>query len=195
MASIAESAAASLLIFFVLPLWIAAGLADYFCHRATRIELTSGVSESVLHLAQFGLVGIPVTAALFLEINAGYFALALLFLVLHHAVAAVDLVYANPRRRIAPREQMIHSVLEIMPITAFILLGVLRWPQLLALFGRGAETAVFEQKFKVLPTTFIFATLTSAFFLNLVPYVEELCRCVKGRSERSNTRIVATLTP
>src|SRR4051812_13986461 len=112
MASIAQSAAASLLIFFVLPLWIAAGLADYFCHRATSIETTSGVSESILHLAQFGLVGIPVTAALFLDINAGYFALAFVFLILHHAVAAVDLMYANPRRRIAPREQMIHSFLE-----------------------------------------------------------------------------------
>ena len=81
-------AAASLLVFVVLPLWIAAGLADYFCHRATRIELTSGASESVLRLVQFVLVGIPVTAAQFLNINAGYFAFALGFLVLHHAVAA-----------------------------------------------------------------------------------------------------------
>lgn len=185
MVSIAASAAASLLIFVVLPLWIAAGLADYFCHRATSIESTSGVPESILHLVQFALVGIPVTAALFLDINAGYFALALVCLILHHAVAAVDLVYADSRRRIAPREQMIHSFLEIMPITAFILVGVLHWPQLLALFGRGAEPAIFAPTIRLLPTTFIFTTLTSAFLFNLVPYAEELWRCVRGPSDGS----------
>lgn len=183
MMSVAASGAAALLAFVVLPLWIAAGLADYFCHRATSIETTSGVPESLFHLAQFGLVGIPVTAALFLDINAGYFALALVFLILHHAVAAADLVYADSRRRIAPREQMIHSFLEIMPITAFILLGVLHWPQLLALFGRGAEPAIFAPTIRLLPTAFIFTTLASAFLFNLVPYAEELWRCFRSPSD------------
>src|ERR1700710_321823 len=123
MTPFAVSAASSLLIFVVLPLWIAAGLADYLCHRATSIETTSGTRESALHLVQFALVGVPVTLALFFEINAGYFVLAAIFLLLHHAAAAVDLVYANPRRRIAPREQMIHSFLEIMPLTAACLLA------------------------------------------------------------------------
>src|SRR4051812_46782566 len=65
-----------LLGFVVLPVWIAAGFADYLCHRATQISRTSGVAESILHLAQFALVGIPLTLALFLKATAGLFLLA-----------------------------------------------------------------------------------------------------------------------
>jgi hypothetical protein len=188
MTSIAASAATSLLIFVVLPLWIAAGLADYICHRATRIETTSGATESMLHLAQFALVGVPVTAALFLDINAGFFVLAAVFVVLHHAVAAVDLVYANPRRRIAPREQMIHSVLEIMPITAFMLLGIVNWPQLLALGGHGPEAPVFTPTVRLLPLNFVLTALGSAFLLNVIPYCEEFWRCLRQPHKGASLR-------
>ena len=177
MSSYAVSAAATLLAFFVLPTWIVAGLADYFCHRAAKIETTSGTAESVLHLVQFALIGLPVIAALFLDINAGFFLGAFVLLVLHHLVAAIDLVYANPKRRIAPREQMIHSVLEIIPITAFLLLAVIYWPQFIALFRAGTEPPVFAPTLRVLPLSFILTTLSGAFMLNLVPYVEELWRC------------------
>ena len=178
MSSFASSAAASLLIFAVLPMWIAAGLADYFCHRATSIETTSGTTESILHLVQFSLVGIPVTAALFLDINAGYFLVAFILLVFHHAAAAVDLVYANPKRRVAPREQMVHSFLEIMPIAAYMLLAVLHWPQFLALWGMGSEVPVFAPEIRLLPPSLILVTLCAAFLLNLLPYLEELWRCL-----------------
>jgi hypothetical protein len=177
-------AAAALLVLVVLPLWMAAGLADYFCHRATGIEETSGPRESVLHLIQFALVGIPITLAMFLEPNAGYFALVILFVVLHHAVAAVDLVFANPRRHIAPREQMVHSVLEILPITALFLLAILYWRQFLALFGFVAEKPVFALHIRLLPIGFVVAVLSAAALLNLVPYIEELCRCV-ARARRT----------
>jgi hypothetical protein len=177
-------AAAALLVLVILPLWMAAGLADYLCHRATSIETTSGTRESVLHLIQFALVGIPITLALFLEANAGYFALAILFVVLHHTVAAVDLVFANPRRHIAPREQMAHSFLEIFPVTALFLLAVLYWRQFLALFGLGAEPPVLALHVRLLPIGFVVAVLAAAFLLNLVPYIEEIYRCV-ARARRT----------
>lgn len=59
-----------LLMYVVLPLWLAAGFADYLCHRASRIAETSGWKESLLHLLQFAELAVPVLAALFLEINA-----------------------------------------------------------------------------------------------------------------------------
>ena len=34
-----------ILLYGVLPLWVAAGFADYLCHRRTRIEATSGIVE------------------------------------------------------------------------------------------------------------------------------------------------------
>jgi len=180
----AVSGTASLLTAVVLPLWMLAGLADYFCHRATSIETTSGTREAILHLIQLALVGLPITLVLFLEANAGYFLAALVFLALHHAVAAVDLVFANPRRRIAPREQMIHSFLEILPITALILLAILHWSQFSALFGLGTETPHFAPHARPLPPGLIISVLGAAFFLNLVPYLEELYRCITQANRR-----------
>ena len=51
-------------MYVVLPLWLAAGFADYICHRASHIERTSGWKESMLHLVQFGEMAVPVLAAL-----------------------------------------------------------------------------------------------------------------------------------
>src|SRR5438874_9621319 len=54
----------AILMYVVLPLWLAAGFADYICHRASHIERTSGWKESMLHLVQFGEMAVPVLAAL-----------------------------------------------------------------------------------------------------------------------------------
>ena len=35
----------NVLMYFILPLWLAAGFADYLCHRAADIEQTSGYKE------------------------------------------------------------------------------------------------------------------------------------------------------
>src|ERR1700712_384556 len=64
------SAAQNILMYFVLPVWLAAGFADYLCHRAASIETTSGWKESLLHLLQLAEMAIPTLAAIFLEINA-----------------------------------------------------------------------------------------------------------------------------
>jgi hypothetical protein len=48
----------NVLLYFILPLWLAAGFADYLCHRAAHIETTSGAKESLLHLVQLAEMGI-----------------------------------------------------------------------------------------------------------------------------------------
>lgn len=60
-----------ILMYFIVPLWLIAGFADWLCHRASHIEKTAGVKESALHLLQFAEIGLGLLAALFLEINAG----------------------------------------------------------------------------------------------------------------------------
>src|SRR5690242_20855218 len=35
--------------YFIVPVWIGAGFLDYIWHRRTRIETTSGLSESLMH--------------------------------------------------------------------------------------------------------------------------------------------------
>ena len=71
----------AVLMYFVLPLWLVAGFADYLCHRASNIATTSGPKESMLHLLQFAEMAVGVLAALLLEIN------ALVLLIMHAAGA------------------------------------------------------------------------------------------------------------
>jgi hypothetical protein len=86
----------AVLMYFVLPVWLAAGFADYLCHRAASIETTSGWRESLLHLLQFGEMAIPTLAAIFLEINALVIATMIICLIVHHATAIWDVSYAYP---------------------------------------------------------------------------------------------------
>ena len=64
-----------------MPLWLGAGLADWYIHRRTRIEDTAGARESMIHALMFAETGVPVLLGLFCEVNAG---------VLLTAYAAVD---------------------------------------------------------------------------------------------------------
>ena len=68
----------ALLLYFIIPLWFLAGFADWLCHRATDIEHTTGVKESLLHLLMFTEIAVPLLACLFLEVNAAIFLLMIL---------------------------------------------------------------------------------------------------------------------
>ena len=183
MSDIHAHAAAIVLMFGVVPIWIAAGLADYLCHRHSRIAFTSGPGESALHLLQLALVGLPVVMTLFLEVNAGLLALWIACLLLHHAVAYWDVRFANSTRTVGPVEQMVHSFLELTPLMAFALLAILFWPQMQALAGAGGEKAqwVFALKRQMLPPAYVAAVLAAAMLLDAVPYLEELLRGLRVR--------------
>ncbi|SRR6266566_4186127 len=71
------------LLYVAVPVWLVAGVANY---RASRIECTGGPKESLLHVAQFAEAGLPLLAALLLEINAGVILLLILCLFLHQWV-------------------------------------------------------------------------------------------------------------
>ena len=62
-----DKIAMGVLMYFVMPLWLIAGLADYLCHRARRIEFSTGIKESLIHLLLFTEMGVPMLAALFLD--------------------------------------------------------------------------------------------------------------------------------
>lgn len=173
-----------LLGFVILPLWIAAGLADYFCHRNTRIAETSGWRESLLHLVQLFLVGLPATMALFFHPNAGFFLPALLCILLHHITAYIDIRYANATRNVPPVEQMVHSLLEILPVAAVILLAVIGWPQLLALFHLGGESPRFGLEPRLHNGAYVATILAAVFLFNLLPYGEELLRCLRRAAHK-----------
>src|SRR4029453_16299073 len=113
----ADEVLRGMLMYFVLPLWLAAGFADYLCHRASHIEKTSGWRESILHLAQFAEMAVPVLAALFLEITSGVILVMIAFLILHEATAIWDVRYASRMREVSPTKQHTHTSLEMRPLT------------------------------------------------------------------------------
>src|SRR5688500_19262161 len=77
----------AMLMYFILPIWLIGGVADYLCHRSSSIEITSGWPESLLHLIQLTEMGIPILALMFFEVNALIIAMMIVFLVLHEATA------------------------------------------------------------------------------------------------------------
>jgi len=181
------------LLFVILPLWIVAGLADYLLHKRTRIEENAGVPESVLHAVQLAEVGIPTLLALLLDINALIFLLLLIGLILHEVTALWDLSYASRRRYVSPLEQHVHSFMEVLPLTATLVLTVMYWNQFAALFGFGAELPRFELRAKPnpIPTPYLVAVLLCVTAFVVLPYAEELWRCLRAapsRRIRDNTK-------
>lgn len=178
-----EDFALNLLMYFVVPLWITVGAIDWWCHRRTDIEHTTGVKESLIHLLMFAEVGIPMTAALLLEINALVIALMIGIFFLHEATALWDVSYAVSKREVSPIEQHVHSYLELVPLLALILVAVMHHEQFMALFGLGTEVADYTValKAKPLPTGYLMAVFAGAALFSVLPYVTELRRGMKAR--------------
>ncbi len=165
------------LMYLVVPVWLLAGLGDWVCHRLARIETTSGVAESLMHAVQFALVGLPLLAVLFLEVNAAVLLAMLVGLALHQAVAIWDVRYANDTRRVTPAEQHVHGILEMAPAFATAIVVILHWPQFRSLLS-GANEARFslEPKHVSLPGWYLAAVLVGVVLCGVLPYGEELVR-------------------
>jgi hypothetical protein len=174
------------LLYFILPLWLLAGLADYLLHKRTHIEDTSGTKESVLHALQLGEAGIPVVMGLLFEINSLIIAIMLVALLAHEATALWDVTYAHTRRYIGPLEQHVHSFLEVLPIMAVSFVTVLYWDQLQALLGMGSQPARFAFRPKTDPISppYLMAFFSAIVIFIVVPYGEELWRCIKSDERR-----------
>ena len=180
-----DDPAVLILMYFILPVWLLAGCADWLCHRASHIEKTSGAKESILHLLLFAEIGLPLLAAIFLEINAGIIAFMIAAFVIHEATSLWDISYAVKMREVTPVEQQVHSFLEMLPLMAILFVISLHWGQFLALFGFGSETARFDLRWKEepLPATYVLSILGAAFLFEIVPFVEEFVRGLRANRD------------
>ncbi|MBZ9658271.1 diguanylate cyclase [Mesorhizobium sp. ESP-6-4] len=175
-----------ILMYFILPVWLVAGFADWLCHRATHIESTTGAKESLIHLLMFAEVGIPLLAAMFLEVNALVIAVMIVTFFIHEATAIWDVRYATTARTVSPVEQHVHSFLEMIPLMGLVIVVALHWGQFLALFGAGTERARFDLTWKEqqLPVIYIAAVMIVIVLFELLPYVEEFFRGLRANSGR-----------
>jgi hypothetical protein len=167
-----ESLLISLLAWAVFPLWLAAGGADWLCHRRSRIEETSGTRESWLHVVAYFEIALPVVAALFLQLNALLIVVAGVAVVAHLATSLLDTSYSQPRRHISPLEQQLHSFLEMLPLFAFALVVVLHAGEWRDPVWR------FALRETPLPRPAVIATLL-ALLATFVMIAEELWRCTR----------------
>ncbi|EJO61292.1 diguanylate cyclase [Burkholderia multivorans] len=160
--------------FFVLPLWIAAGFVDWLCHRRSQIASTSGLRESLLHVAQLVEVGIPLLVALLFEIDLTVLALMAAGFVLHEFTALADVRYAVSRRDVSPFEQHVHSFLEMMPLVA---LSLIAWIVLPARLRDGVQAADFALRWRPTEPLYIVVLLAAVLVFAVIPYAEE---CLRG---------------
>lgn len=166
----------------ILPVWLLAGLADYVVHARTRIELTSGVHESALHLLQTAEVAVPMLALLFLEATSPVLALALAGVAAHTLTAYRDVRYASPLRRITVFEQFVHAFLIVSPLTALAVVAVLHWPAWRALFPPFAGTPwTLQWRDPPFAPVTLAAVLGASILLGVVPGTIEFARTLAAR--------------
>jgi hypothetical protein len=165
-----------------LPIWLLAGVADYWLHRRSAIEHTSGVKESALHVLQAAQIGVPLLAGLFLKINSLVLAVMIVCVIAHTLTAVWDTAYTAPRRVISPLEQHVHSHLEYIPMVAVSLVALLHWDAFLGIVGAGATPASLSLAWKEqpIPMPYVVGTLLAVFGLQGVLLAEETLRTVRA---------------
>lgn len=177
----AETALLRYIMYGVLPAWFIPGLLDWNQHRRTRIEQTSGTRESLIHLLMMTEVGVPLTLCLLCEINPLVLTTIFGSIAAHEATALWDVSTAeHSGRRVTTWEQHVHSFLESMPIMAASALCCLRWRQVRELLRgvRNPDAWRLRWKQERLPTGYLAAIGAAVVGTIVVPYGEELLRCV-----------------
>lgn len=122
-----KSLLVDLILYGVLPLWGIAGFVDWCCHRATRVESTSGIKESFIHSLMGIQLGIPILLCLLFEVNVLILLVCVLMWLLHEIVAHWDVHYATPLRRISIWEVHVHNYMATIPLYLLMLIVVLNW--------------------------------------------------------------------
>jgi hypothetical protein len=169
-------------VYVTLPLWAVCGLLDYLCHRASGMTHATGPRESLIHWLMLAEVALPLGLAIFFRIDALLLALMLVCLLAHEITGRFDLKLAMATRKVTVFEHQVHSLLEVLPLTALLLVMALHWPQTLALFGLGQEPADFSLGPKQPPRWNEIVPPAAAFLLLvLLPYGEELRRGFRAR--------------
>jgi hypothetical protein len=99
---------------------------------------------------------------------------------MHGGTAYWDQRYAQPRRRVDPLEQHVHSLLEVLPMTAAFLLTALHWDQARALTGPGRPDFGLRLKSRdPLSVSARVRLLAAVTAFGILPYAEELWRCLR----------------
>lgn len=179
-----ENALSATLTYGLLPVWAAAGVGDWLCHRRQRMELTAGVGESLLHLLMLAILAPATLTVMWCEVNALVLTLAAAACAAHELAFWADLSFASRRRVIPPVEQWIHSIQFAVPWVGLGSLALLHRDQLMALVGvAGAPVADWTLRLKAqpLPLDYRMSVLLVGTAVVALPFIEEFWRCLRSR--------------
>lgn len=168
----------TLYLFLLLPLWLAAGVADQLCHRIQRLEHSAGLPEGLLHLLMALQMAVLAGGVLLLQPSVGSLALMLAACVAHEATTWVDLAHAEPRRRVPWYEQAVHGWQQLLPWVVFgsyLALEEATTPVL------GRSVWGLQLKQPLLPLAWLAPALAGTAALGLGPVVVEVWRCWRVR--------------
>jgi hypothetical protein len=176
-----EQASQTFLTCVLLPLWLVPGFGDYWCHRAAKIERTSGTHESITHMLMISSTGVGIGVGLVCEVNELALAIMIASAVAHEAIVLWDVGYATTVRPPSATEQHMHSFLEVLPFSALAFTMCLNPAAVANLAGRGTRPRHFrfEAKRQRARPLSIAAISLAAIALLFVPYTEELIRCFR----------------
>ena len=171
------------LLFVFLPLWGIAGFFDWCCHRATRIETTSGLKESLMHSVMGIQVGIPILLCLLFRVNVLILLLCLAAWLLHEVVAHWDVHYAAPRRHISIWEMHAHSYLATLPFYMLASIFIINWPVVVDLitFNWHGQMTFTRMEYSHGGEAYLPFYLTFMVILCGFPYLEENLRCLRAQ--------------
>lgn len=161
-------------LFIVLPAWLGPGLFDWWCHRRTHIEESTngGTTESLIHSVMFAEAGLPLLFASVFEMNPLVITAMTGAAVSHEVTAMLDVrVALESRRPVSQWEQHVHSFLEVMPFWIVPLMVLLNAPI--------TDSWSFTRRSSVLSKRDLAIIAAAVTVAGILPYAEELRRCVK----------------
>jgi hypothetical protein len=167
-----------LILWCLLPAWIAAGFLDWICHRRSNIAARCGPWESIFHILLLLEAGTAILLGLFFELNEPVLFVIFLCFLIHEATVYFDIRYAHVRREISPAEQRVHDFMTAIPVAVLSLVVVLKWGYVTNLVSQPSAiwTEPIRLKIQPLPPTQIAGILVVVLIGNALPYLEELLR-------------------
>lgn len=181
----------NLILYGVLPLWGVVGFVDWCCHRASRIETTSGLKESLIHALMGTQLGIPILLCLLFDINVMILLICMVTWLAHEVVAHWDVRYSAPVRHISIWEVHAHNYLATIPLYLLMSILVLNWEVFLKLisFDWGGQFGLHRVASSHGGSSYMPAYLIFMGVLNVFPYFEENLRCLRVvLSDRGRSR-------
>ena len=180
-----------LMLYVFLPLWGVAGFVDWCCHRATRIEQTSGLKESLIHSLMGIQMAVPILLCLLFKVNVLIMLICVLAWLAHEAVAHYDVHYAAPKRHISVWEMHAHNYLATLPLYMLLLIIVINYPVFIKLVSFNWQGEVYLQRMPYAHGSehYLHYDLSVMAMVCVLPYLEENLRCLIAALKRRQVRL------